>query len=54
MANFRNIVLRVDNELHKEIKMHVIEEETTLQSYVVGLIKKDLEKAKKQKNRSNN
>lgn len=44
----RNVVLRVDNELHKQIKMHVTQEETTIQEYVVGLIKNDLDKNKKQ------
>lgn len=46
MEKLRNIVLRVDNELHKQIKLHVIEQESTIQEYVVGLIKKDLEKNK--------
>ena len=40
----RNIVLRVDNDFHKKIKMYVTQEETTLQDYIVGLIKKDLDK----------
>lgn len=46
--NKKNIVLRVVPEFHQEVKLYVTMNNTTLQDYIVGLIKKDLEQ-KKQK-----
>lgn len=46
--NKKNIVLRVEPEFHQEVKLYVTANNTTLQDYIVGLIKKDLEQ-KKQK-----
>ena len=47
--NKRNIVLRVDPDFHRQIKLHVTMNDTTLQDYIVELIKKDLEKNKDNK-----
>lgn len=45
--NKKNIVLRVEPEFHREVKLYVTINNTTLQDYIVGLIKKDLEQKKK-------
>ena len=44
----KNIVLRVDHNFHKQIKLYVTMNNTTLQQYIVGLIKKDMEQHKKE------
>ena len=49
MSDKRNIVLRVDPDFHRQIKLHVTMNDTTLQDYIVELIKKDLEQSKKNK-----
>lgn len=41
--NKKNIVLRVDQDFHQKVKLHVTMRRTTLQDYIVGLIEKDLE-----------
>lgn len=41
--NKKNIVLRVDQQFHQQVKIHVTMNNTTLQDYIVGLIKKDME-----------
>ena len=42
----KNIVLRVEPEFHLKVKLYVTKNNTTLQDYIVGLIKKDLEAQK--------
>lgn len=44
--NKKNIVLRVDRDFHQQVKLYVTMNNTTLQDYIVGLIKKDLEQKK--------
>lgn len=44
--NKKNIVLRVEPEFHQQIKLYVTMKNTTLQDYIVGLIKNDMEKNK--------
>ena len=44
----KNIVLRVDPEFHQRIKLYVTMKNTTLQEYIVNLIKKDMEQNKKE------
>lgn len=39
----KNIVLKVDPDFHKQIKLFVTMNGTTLQDYIIGLIKKDME-----------
>lgn len=41
--NKKNIVLRVDQNFHQQVKLYVTMNNTTLQDYIVGLIKKDME-----------
>ncbi len=40
--NTKTISLRLENQLHKRIKLITVNEETTIQQYLVDLIKKDL------------
>lgn len=46
----KSLTIRVSNELHKKIKFKTIEEETTIQDYVLKLIEKDLNIKKQPKN----
>lgn len=39
--------LKLSDELHKELKIQVTKEDTTIQDYVVDLIKKSLEEKNK-------
>lgn len=41
--NKKNIVLRVEPSFHQQVKLYVTMNNTTLQEYIVGLIKKDME-----------
>lgn len=43
----KNIVLRVEPDFHQQVKLYVTMNNTTLQEYIVGLIKKDMEQNKK-------
>lgn len=45
-VNKKNIVLRVDQDFHQQVKLYVTMNNTTLQDYIVGLIKKDMEQNK--------
>ena len=47
--NKKNIVLRVDQDFHQQVKLYVTMNNTTLQDYIVGLIKKDMEQNKETK-----
>lgn len=42
--NKKNIVLRVDQSFHQQVKLYVTMNNTTLQDYIVGLIKKDMKR----------
>lgn len=46
--NKKNIVLRVKPDFHQQVKLYVTINNTTLQDYIVGLIKKDMEQHKKE------
>lgn len=43
----KNIVIRVDSELHKRLKLYVTREGTTIQEYLQKLIVADLDKKEK-------
>lgn len=44
MNDERKIIsVRVEPELHKQLKMIAVLENTTLQDYILGLIKQDME-----------
>ncbi|WP_371744424.1 toxin-antitoxin system HicB family antitoxin [Exiguobacterium sp. PFWT01] len=45
----KSLTVRLDEELHKEMKIQAINEGMTIQKYLVSLIKADLEKKKQQK-----
>lgn len=47
-SNKKNIVLRVEQDFHQQVKLYVTMHNTTLQEYIVGLIKKDMEQHKKE------
>lgn len=38
----KTITLRIDEKLHKDIKINIAKKGITLKDYVIGLIKKDL------------
>ena len=44
--NKKNLIIRLDENFHKDIKVYVASQKTTMQDYVVNLIKNDMEKAK--------
>ena len=46
-AKKKNIVLRVEPGFHRQVKLYITMNNTTLQDYIVGLIKKDMEQNKK-------
>lgn len=46
----KNIVLRVDQSFHKQVKLYVTMNNTTLQEYIVELIKRDLERHQEERN----
>ena len=49
--NKKNLMLRVNPELHQKIKLHVVMNNTTIQDYLLGLIEKDMEKNEENKNK---
>ena len=44
--SFRNIAIKVEEELFKKVKIKVAKEGITLRDYVIKLIEQDLEKDK--------
>ncbi len=42
----KNIVLRVEPDFHRQVKLYVTMNNTTLQEYIVELIKKDMQQHK--------
>lgn len=42
----KTITIRLDDELHKELKIKTINEGETIQNYVVSLIQNELQKSK--------
>lgn len=44
----KNIVLRVNPDFHQQVKLYVTMHNTTLQEYIVGLIRQDMEQNKKE------
>lgn len=43
------ITLRMTDELHKKFKMKMVQDEKTMQNYIIELISKELENNKKSK-----
>ena len=44
MMEKKNIVVKIDSELHYELKKLLLEKRISIQEYMIGLIKKDFEK----------
>lgn len=42
----KTITIRMDDELHKKLKLKMIHKEKTIQDHVIQLIEKDLEEEK--------
>lgn len=38
----KNLILKIDEELHKQIKIHTTENGQTIKGYITTLIKRDL------------
>lgn len=49
MLDKKNISVRVSHELFYKLKLHVFEEDTTLNSCIISLIEQDLENQKQDK-----
>lgn len=47
VRKIKQTTLRIDDELLKQVKYKLIEENKSFNEYVIGLIKKDLEESKK-------
>lgn len=47
--NKKNLMLRVDPELHQKIKLHVVMNHTTIQDYLLELIEKDMKQNENKK-----
>lgn len=45
MSERKTLTIRMDEELHKQIKIKAIMEEKTIQDYILSLIKIDLSKS---------
>ncbi len=43
----KTIAIRIDEELHKEIKLRLAENGMTLKDYIISLIKTDINESKK-------
>lgn len=46
MIEIKNIAFQVEDEFHTKIKIKATKEGKTIKDYVIGLIRKDLEKNK--------
>lgn len=52
ISSIRTIAFRVNEEFHTTVKIQAAKEKMTLQGYIIGVLKKDIEeKARKEKNR---
>lgn len=45
----KSLTVRISDELHKQLKFKVVAEETTIQDYIVKLIKRDLDRIEQKK-----
>ena len=44
----KQLSIRVDEEIHKQMKLYAVEQGITIQDYLTNLIKIDMEKNKKE------
>lgn len=49
MDDRKSIVIRVEPDFHKKVKIHATEMGITIQEYLISLIEKDLEREDKRK-----
>ena len=47
----KNLVVSIDEELHQRLKMHCVEQKTSLKEMIIRLISKELEETEKTKER---
>lgn len=47
----KNLVVTIDEELHQRLKVHCVEQKTSLKEMIVRLISKELKEAEKAKQR---
>ena len=47
----KNLVVTIDEELHQRLKVHCVEQKTSLKEMIIRLIYKDLEEAERAKER---
>ncbi len=47
----KNLVVTIDEELHQRLKVHCVEQKTSIKEMIVRLITKELEEAEKAKER---
>lgn len=50
-AGKKNLVVSIDEELHQRLKIHCVEQKTSLKEMIVKLISKELEEAERAKER---
>lgn len=47
----KNLVVSIDEELHQRLKVHCVEQKTSLKETIIKLISKELEEAERAKKR---
>lgn len=47
----KNLVVTIDEELHQRLKVHCVEQKTSLKEMIIRLISKELEEAERAKER---
>lgn len=47
----KNLVVTIDEELHQRLKVHCVEQKTSLKEMIIRLISKELEEAEREKER---
>lgn len=45
----KNLVVTIDEELHQRLKVHCVEQKTSIKEMIIRLISKELEEAKERK-----
>lgn len=47
MENRKSLTIRMDEELHKQVKIKAVKDGTTIQDYILRLIREDLTRVEK-------
>lgn len=45
----KNLVVAIDEELHQRLKVHCVEQKTSIKEMIIKLISKELEESKERK-----